>query len=482
MGATRGFTLIELAIVVALIGLITGGGFATYRVISDNNRASETVATLKALENDLMAFAAREGRLPSDLASAWLDRNDGWGNPIRYYVGGNFDSGSPFTCPEAGTLWSVPPGATPVDLRVTRVGPTAEEIVFVIASTGRDGVNQHEGPDFLTSDGPASETLGAFDDFVRARGFTDILRAMGCRQQIARASAFVGCDDASDPICVCDTPDSPHYAPDPQISPMCALCARNPGHPDCECDAAGAFAGGLSATGEKGEIKIDRHSNLSNLPTGTLPTVKLSGAGASPYTASGTPGSRLEIPMAPPNPSNADLSVPNHGFLAITASTARKSVTTRNHSKLRLEGPAGGGSRLVLNVGGGKVEIQSHSTLEIVGHVTIYAKDFEVKEHGTIDIINGSLTIILSGKFEVKSHANMNQGKSTANLLVLAQGDVEFKEHANAAGYFYSEGDMEIKSHATVRGSIVAENIEFKNHANFTYSDAAPGSLDDLCP
>jgi len=54
----RGFTLIELAIVLAILGLLLGGGAMLLQPLLDNNKRNETRAKLKIIEDALTIFAA----------------------------------------------------------------------------------------------------------------------------------------------------------------------------------------------------------------------------------------------------------------------------------------------------------------------------------------------------------------------------------------------------------------------------------------
>lgn len=60
----RGFTLIELAVVIAIVGLLVGGMVASYGAIRINTKIKETQRAMEHAELLLQAFLAREGRLP----------------------------------------------------------------------------------------------------------------------------------------------------------------------------------------------------------------------------------------------------------------------------------------------------------------------------------------------------------------------------------------------------------------------------------
>ena len=60
----RGFTLIELAIVTAIIGLLAAGAVASVGAIRVNTKIKETGRNLHAAELLLQSFVARNNRLP----------------------------------------------------------------------------------------------------------------------------------------------------------------------------------------------------------------------------------------------------------------------------------------------------------------------------------------------------------------------------------------------------------------------------------
>ena len=62
--ARRGFTLIELAIVLAILGLLLGGGSMLLQPMLDNNKRNETKSKLKSIEDALAVYAANNDDIP----------------------------------------------------------------------------------------------------------------------------------------------------------------------------------------------------------------------------------------------------------------------------------------------------------------------------------------------------------------------------------------------------------------------------------
>ena len=76
-----GFTLIEIAIVMVVIGLLTGGGISILRVMTERKARNENMAYLQQAKEAILSFAEINGRLP------WPDTdNDGTGsdNPCAF--------------------------------------------------------------------------------------------------------------------------------------------------------------------------------------------------------------------------------------------------------------------------------------------------------------------------------------------------------------------------------------------------------------
>jgi len=65
---TRGFTLVEISIVMIIIGLLIGGTFGSMKLI-ENMEVNRTIQDLKTVESAALTFKDMYGRLPGDLAN-----------------------------------------------------------------------------------------------------------------------------------------------------------------------------------------------------------------------------------------------------------------------------------------------------------------------------------------------------------------------------------------------------------------------------
>ncbi len=69
LGNQRGFTLIELMIVVAIIGILTAIAFPLYANIQARARVSKAQADARTLASAVVVYSAHTGQLPAALAN-----------------------------------------------------------------------------------------------------------------------------------------------------------------------------------------------------------------------------------------------------------------------------------------------------------------------------------------------------------------------------------------------------------------------------
>jgi prepilin-type N-terminal cleavage/methylation domain-containing protein len=130
----QGFTLVEIAVVLVIVGLLLGGLLLPLSSQVENSRISETREMQEAVRDALLGYAMLNGRLPcpdtnappnddglenapcgGSVASGWLpwatlglgDTVDAWGQPLRYSVNTSFTTVSSLTSTLADTsTWS----------------------------------------------------------------------------------------------------------------------------------------------------------------------------------------------------------------------------------------------------------------------------------------------------------------------------------------------------------------------------------------
>ncbi len=75
----RGFTLIEMAFVLAIIGLLVGGGIVALGPVLAKVRVTQTNTALDQIENALVLFAIRNNRLPCPADGSFTNSNTNYG-------------------------------------------------------------------------------------------------------------------------------------------------------------------------------------------------------------------------------------------------------------------------------------------------------------------------------------------------------------------------------------------------------------------
>ena len=79
----KGFTLIELMIVVAIVGLLAAIALPAYRDYTIRSRVSEAIAAAGACKTSVADFASNKGRLPDDSGEAGCGDAS---NPSKYVM------------------------------------------------------------------------------------------------------------------------------------------------------------------------------------------------------------------------------------------------------------------------------------------------------------------------------------------------------------------------------------------------------------
>ncbi len=105
----NGFTLIELIMVCALIGVLATMAVTGISDFKNKTKISRAAAEIRGLEKDIIAFASEKGAYPTDLTVAGMVQlNDPWGNAYEYKPAGTRTySGNPINTDF--DLWSYGP-------------------------------------------------------------------------------------------------------------------------------------------------------------------------------------------------------------------------------------------------------------------------------------------------------------------------------------------------------------------------------------
>ncbi len=82
---SRGFTIVELLIIVAILGTVAGIGVSYYRDALEKARIARTMADVRVLEKDLAIYKLDAQKFPDSLAELGRgNRLDAWGRSFEY--------------------------------------------------------------------------------------------------------------------------------------------------------------------------------------------------------------------------------------------------------------------------------------------------------------------------------------------------------------------------------------------------------------
>lgn len=192
--ASKGFTLLEMAIVLLIVGLMLGSLLMPLTHQMENTKRKQTKETLQLVHDALLGFAISNGRLPcpdsdgdgvenspcanteGDLpwTTLGIGREDAWHNRFRYRADNAFAT----TIPDPPDTTS---GLSVTDLSgsaLTSADPHAP--VAIIFSCGNDGLPNGENDANGAINNPTCENPGAgnttyVQDIYADNSFDDLL-------------------------------------------------------------------------------------------------------------------------------------------------------------------------------------------------------------------------------------------------------------------------------------------------------------------
>ena len=132
----RGFTLIELMVVVAIIGLIGAIATVTLQSFAERARINKAVSEISSIQVKIKGYEAYEGSLPNSLSDLDdFNMSDPWGNPYQY-----------------NDLNNIPPGKRRKDKNLVPLNSD-----YDLWSNGKDGLSK-----------PPLTAKASYDDIIRA--------------------------------------------------------------------------------------------------------------------------------------------------------------------------------------------------------------------------------------------------------------------------------------------------------------------------
>lgn len=89
----RGFSLIEVILVIAIIGILSAIAVPAYRSYLEKARSAAAVLAIGVIQRTITAYYVQTDDYPSSLADVGMDSmRDPWGNPYRYLKIAGLDS------------------------------------------------------------------------------------------------------------------------------------------------------------------------------------------------------------------------------------------------------------------------------------------------------------------------------------------------------------------------------------------------------
>jgi prepilin-type N-terminal cleavage/methylation domain-containing protein len=196
----RGFTLLEIAIVMVIIGILAGGGVGLMRMLTERKARNATVDYLQQVRTALVSFAANNGRLPwadSDADGAensgsamgtlpyltlQIAPSDAYKRNLRYEINANLAASRTATCSALRAGLTIRPLVVDADGAATAFSVAAVLVsagpmdadgngnVFDALSAGtHQGNNANGNPNYLRN-----PPVLAFDDLTAYIGGNEL--------------------------------------------------------------------------------------------------------------------------------------------------------------------------------------------------------------------------------------------------------------------------------------------------------------------
>lgn len=221
----NGFTLLEIAIVMVIIGILTGGGVSLMKMLTERKARNATVEYLQQVRTALINYAAINGRLPwadtdddgaenSGSANGTLPYltlqiapSDAYKRILRYEINSNLGNDRPTTCSALRSGLTVRPMVVDAD------GSTAAfNVAAVLVSAGpMDADINGNVLDRLTAGTHQGNNVSGTPNYLRSppvANFDDLTTYIGANEMSAHMCEYlalaVNNNDPSETVYVYD--------------------------------------------------------------------------------------------------------------------------------------------------------------------------------------------------------------------------------------------------------------------------------------
>lgn len=136
MGRRTGFTLIEVAIILILIGFLIGLGASLIGPLIKRVKVQDTKERINAAVESVLGFAVANKRLPNGIEFQKYVRNpkDAWGKDLRYVVWSNFTNETNAICPSNASQHGFK--IVIANTTGTKENRIIENVAFLVISSG----------------------------------------------------------------------------------------------------------------------------------------------------------------------------------------------------------------------------------------------------------------------------------------------------------------------------------------------------------
>jgi prepilin-type N-terminal cleavage/methylation domain-containing protein len=204
----KGFTLLEIAIVMVIIGILAGGGVGLMRMLTERKARNATLDYLQEVRTALVSFAANNGRLPwADNDADGLENSnrargtlpyltlqlapsDAYKRILRYEINANLAGSRASTCNALRAGLSIRPLVVDAD-----GAGTAFSVAAVLVSAGPMDADRNGNVfDDLTSGTHQGNNANGTPNYLRnppVLGFDDLTAYIGGNELSAHVCEFL---------------------------------------------------------------------------------------------------------------------------------------------------------------------------------------------------------------------------------------------------------------------------------------------------